>query len=127
MPKIKPEFEIKSYGLYTAWDRNSKLLPKVLKHTLDIQAEIGVEFGFILSVKKGKGETLEYCIDHPPFKDESGEVMAPFEGTYFINSNDFQFFLGDTIWEPVEDKRGEWLLTVSYKGEVVARKSFQLI
>ncbi|MCD8265333.1 MAG: DUF3859 domain-containing protein [Tannerellaceae bacterium] len=53
MPKINPEFTILSYGLYTPWDRNSKELPKVLRHTLDIPAAIDVEFGFILSVKKG--------------------------------------------------------------------------
>lgn len=126
MPKIKPEFTIKSWGLYTAWNRESKELPKIIKHTQEIRAEIGVEFGFILAVKKGKGEMLEFLIEHPPFTDESGEVMPPFEGAYFVNSNDFQFFLGDTVWEPVEDKRGEWVLTVNYRGKEVARKSFYL-
>ena len=52
--------------------------------------------------------------------------MPSFEGSYFINSNDFQFFLGDTVWEPVDDKRGEWILSVRYKDEVSARKTFQL-
>lgn len=127
MPKAKPEFLIKSYGLYTAWDRETKELPKIVKHTLEIPAEIGVEFGFILSVKRAKGEILEYCIEHPPFVDETGEISPPFEGTYFVNSNDFQFFLGDTVWEPVEDKRGTWVLTVRYKGKEVARKQFELI
>lgn len=94
MPKINPEFTILSYGLYTPWDRNSKELPKVLRHTLDIPAAIDVEFGFILSVKKGKGEVLQYCIDHPPFAGDDGEIMPPFEGTYFVNSNDFRFFSG---------------------------------
>lgn len=127
MPRNKPIFEIKSYGLYTAWDRESKALPKIIKHTLEIPAETGVEFGFILSVKKLKGEVLEFRIDHPPFPDETGEIMPPFEGTYFVHSNDFQFFLGDTVWEPIENKRGEWTLTVSYKGKEVARKSFLLV
>jgi len=122
----KPIFEIKSYGLYTAWDRESKALPKIVKHTLDIPAEIGVEFGFVLSVKRLKGEILEFCIEHPLFTDEEGNVMPAFEGTYFVNSNDFQFFLGDTVWEPVEDKRGEWILTVRYEGKEVARKNFRL-
>lgn len=127
MAKQKPEFIIKSYGLYTTWDRTSKTLPKIIKHTLEIPAEIGVEFGFILSVKRAKGELLAYCIDHPDFKDEKGEVMPAFEGSYFVNSNDFQFFLGDTVWEPVADKRGEWVLTVSHKGKEVARKVFLLV
>ncbi|MDH6356449.1 DUF3859 domain-containing protein [Parabacteroides sp. PF5-9] len=126
MPKIKPTFEIKSYGLYTQWDRASKALPKIIRHTLDIPAEIGVEFGFILSVKGGKGESLDFRIDHPPFPDEKGEITPPFEGVYFVNSNDFLFFLGDTVWEPIENKRGEWILSVLYKGKEVARKSFHI-
>ncbi len=127
MPKIRPEFQMISYGIYTAWNRESKELPKIIRHTLEIPAGVGVEFGFILSVKKVKGEVLEFCIEHPPFTDEEGEVMPPFEGTYFVNSNDFRFFLGDTVWEPVEDKKGVWTLTVSYQGKEVARKSFLLI
>lgn len=126
MARLTPEFAIKSYGLYTAWNRNDKSLPKVIKHTLSIPAEVGVEFGFILSVKKAKGEVLFYLINHPPFTDETGQVTPSFEGTYFISSNDFEFFLGDTIWEPVENKRGLWELSVYYKGKEIARKSFLL-
>lgn len=126
MPKIAPVFSIRSYGLYTAWDRESKTLPKIIKHTLDIPAEVGIEFGYILSVKKAKGEVLDFSIEHPPFCDENGEFMPPFVGTYFINSNDFEFFLGDTIWEPVDDKKGIWTLIVSYKGKEVVRKSFNI-
>ena len=111
MPRLKPEFEICSFGLYTAWDRESKELPKIRKHTLEIHAETGVEFGLILSVKKAKGEVLEYRIDHPPFTDEQGNIAPPFEGHYYISSNDFRFFLGDTVWEPVEDKKGIWKLS----------------
>ncbi|MEZ7948661.1 MAG: DUF3859 domain-containing protein [Macellibacteroides fermentans] len=127
MPRLKPEFEICSFGLYTAWDRESKELPKVRKHTLEIIAETGVEFGLILSVKKAKGEVLEYRIDHPPFTDEQGNIAPPFEGTYYISSNDFRFFLGDTVWEPVEDKKGIWKLSVYYKGKEVAGKQFILV
>lgn len=124
MPKSVPTFTILSYGRYTAWDRSSRQLPKIIKHTLDIPLELGVEFGFILSVKRGKGEVLEYVIEHPPFCDEDGVPMPSFEGSYFVNSNDFQFFLGDTVWEPLADKAGLWTLIVRYKGREVARKSF---
>lgn len=127
MPRLKPEFEICSYGLYTAWDRESKLLPKIIKHTLEIEAEPGVEFGFILSVKRAKGEVLEYCIEHPPFTDDMGIKMPPFEGTYYISSNDFRFFIGDTVWEPVENKKGPWTVSVNYKGKKIASKTFLLI
>ncbi|MCD7937239.1 MAG: DUF3859 domain-containing protein [Tannerellaceae bacterium] len=45
-------------------------------------------------------------------------------GTYFINRNDFLFFPGDTLWEPVEDKKGSWTLSVRYKDKVIATKRF---
>lgn len=117
---------MKSYGLYTEWERNSKALPKIIKHTTEIPVEIGVEFGFIISVKKGKGILLDYIIEHPPFNDDKGELSPPFEGSYFVNSNDFEFFLGDTVWEPLEDKAGIWTLSVMYNGKTIAVKSFNL-
>lgn len=126
MPKISPVFSMKSYGLYTEWKRNSKALPKIIKHTTEIPVEIGVEFGFIISVKKGKGILLDYIIEHPPFNDDKGELAPPFEGSYFVNSNDFEFFLGDTVWEPIEDKAGIWTLSVMYNGKIIAVKSFNL-
>jgi len=126
MPKAKPKFAIQSYGLYTPWNRESKELPKIIRHTTDIPVEIGVEFGFILSVKGAKGEMLDFCIQHPPFMDKNGRETPSFDGSYFVNSNDFYFFLGDTVWEPVEDKRGDWVLSVSYNGKEIAGKVFHL-
>lgn len=127
MARKRPEIIIKSYGRYTAWDRTSKELPKVIKHTLDIEAAVGVEFGMILSVKGGKGEMLDYEIKHPPFCNDKGEIEPSFIGSYFVNSNDFLFFLGDTVWEPIDDKLGRWQLTVSHNGQEVARKIFHLV
>lgn len=69
---------------------------------------------------------MEYVIEHPPFCDENGVLTPPFEGTYFVGSNDFQFFLGDTVWEPLADKAGLWTLIVRYKGREVAKKSFYI-
>ena len=124
MPRLKPEFKIKSYGLYTPWNRQSKLLPKIIKHTTQIPASLDVEFGFVLSVKRAKGEMLQYCIDHPPFRNANGDVEPPFEGEYFVSSNDFEFFLGDTLWEPIEDKCGAWHLSVYHNGKEIVKKSF---
>jgi hypothetical protein len=69
---------------------------------------------------------LDFVIDHPPFYDENGDVAAPFEGSYQIRNNPYAFFLGDTIWAPVEDKRGPWTMTVMMDGQDVASKTILL-
>ena len=116
-----------SYGEYSKWDRNSKEVPKILDITTEIKAETGTEFGYVLHIKNGKGEKLTFKIDHPPFNDDEGNLRPPFTGEQFIRTNDFQFYLGDCIWEPMEDKFGKWELTTYYKGKVVANKTFNLI
>ncbi len=124
--KPKPEVEIVSYGKYSNWDRDSKELPELLDLTEVVKAEIDVEFGMIIEIFKAKGRYLDFVIDHPPFKDEYGNIAPPFEGTYQIKSNPFSFFLGDTIWEPVEDKKGPWTMTVFIDYEKVAGKTILL-
>ncbi len=127
MKRRKPEFEVYSYGRYSEWDRESKEIPKILEICTQIKAEIGVEFGYVLRIKKGKGEKITFKIDHPPFKDSQGKIAAPFIGEAYIGSNNYEFFLGDCIWEPVNDKRGKWELTTYFQGKVVANKSFLLV
>ena len=127
MRKRKPVFEIYSFGEYSSWNRESKDIPKILKFATEIEAEIGTEFGYVLHIKQGKGETLDFRIDHPPFKNSQGEIAPPFEGEEFIRTNDYQFYLGDCIWEPLEDKLGEWELTTYHNGTVVAQKVFKII
>jgi len=126
MTKRRPEFRMYSYGEYSKWDRESRDIPQILEFTTEIQATIGTEFGYVLHIRNGKGETIEFQIDHPPFKDESGETAAPFTGEQFIRTNDFQFYLGDCIWEPLEDKLGKWELSTYYMGQLVANKVFML-
>ena len=123
MPKRKPEFEIYTYGIYSKWDRESKDIPKILEITDTIPAQLDIEFGYVLKIRRGKGIKLDFIIDHPPFKDESGNISPPFVGEHYVNSNDWQFFLGDTIWEPIDDKKGKWTLITKYKGQIVAEKS----
>lgn len=126
MRKRKPIFKIYSYGEYSKWDRESKEIPKILDITTEIEATSGTEFGYVLQIKQGKGETIEFRIDHPPFKDESGKVTPPFTGEQFIRTNDYLFYLGDCIWDPPEDKFGVWELTTYHNGKVVANKVFQI-
>jgi hypothetical protein len=126
MAKRKINIELYSFGEYQTWDRQSKSIPKILDITTEIEAEIGTEFGYVLRVKKAKGETLTFRIDHPPFKDDKGVLMPPFTGEQFIRTNDFEFYLGDCVWEPLEDKLGKWELTTWHEGKVVAQKTFVL-
>ncbi|TKG93453.1 DUF3859 domain-containing protein [Puteibacter caeruleilacunae] len=127
MAKSKMTVEMYSYGEYSRWDRESRDLPKLLDITDRIKADIGTEFGYILKIKKGKGERLTFRIDHPPFKDDDGKVRPPFEGEYYVNSNDFEFFLGDCVWEPLEDKLGKWTMTTYHNGKVIAEKTITLV
>lgn len=126
MAKRRPTFKIYSYGEYSKWDRESREIPKILDFTTEIKASIGTEFGYVLHIKNGKGESVQFRIDHPPFLDEKGQVTPPFTGEQFIRTNDFEFYLGDCIWEPLEDKKGKWELTTWYQGKIVANKIFNL-
>ncbi len=127
MKRRKPVFKMSSFGEYSKWERSSKKIPKILNFTTEIEAEIDTEFGYVLHIKQGKGERLTFKIDHPPFKDESGKISPPFTGEQFIRTNDFEFYLGDCVWEPLEDKLGVWELTTYYNGKVVANKVFKLV
>lgn len=125
--KVLPSVEIINFGRYAQWDRGSKELPEFIDLTTSIKAEIDVEFGMIVEILQGKGRFLEYTIEHPPFMDEEGDVALPFTGSYQIRSNPYRFFLGDTIWAPVEDKRGDWNLILKIEGKVVAKKTLSLL
>ena len=126
MARKKFDVEMYSYGKYAEWDRNSKSIPKLLDITDEIEAEEGTEFGYVLRIKKAKGKRIDYRIDHPAFKDETGKVMPPFIGQVIINSNNYEFFLGDCIWAPINDKMGNWTMTTKIDGEIVAQKSIRL-
>lgn len=127
MARKKPEVEIHSYGLYDCWDRDSKELPNLIKITAEIEAILDVEFGYILHIRNGRNGKITFRIDHPPFKDTSGGIAPSFTGELYVKTNDFRFFLGDTVWAPVEDKRGAWRLMTWLDGELVADKTLQLI
>jgi hypothetical protein len=127
MAKRKVVCELFSYGTYTRWDSKSRKLPKLTNVTTNVIVEPGVEFGFVLKLKGAKGKVLSYCIEHPFMYNEHGELMPDFEGECFVNSNDYEFFLGDTVWEPYEQMQGDWTLTTSCEGKILATKKFRLM
>ncbi len=127
MSKRKVNIELYSFGEYTQWDRNNRELPNLVDITETIEAEIGTEFGYVLKIKRGKGKKLEFKIIHPPFKDDKGNIMPDFVGEYYISSNDYSFFLGDCIWEPLEDKLGDWRLITYLDGKIIADKTLKLV
>ena len=116
-----------SHGQYDGWDRESKELPNLVKITTEIETALDVEFGYILRIRNARNSKISFRIEHPPFKDSSGEVSPPFDGELYVKTNDFRFFLGDTIWAPVEDKRGEWQLTTWLDGTKVADKTLTMV
>jgi len=126
MAKRKPEMRIRSWGIYTAWDKASKQLPKLLEITTEIPAEIDIEFGLIVNVKRARNMQVHYSIDHPGILDANGERRPPFDGSVYVRTNDWDFFLGDSIWEPLHDKVGQWNLSVSLEDTIDVTKAFNI-
>jgi hypothetical protein len=126
MAKSKPVFKIKSFGIYNQWSAKEKNLPEIQEFTTNIKAILDVEFGFIINIKKAKGEKIQYCIYHPNIPDNKGTPLPPFDGEVYITNNDWNFYLGDTIWLPIENKLGLWRMTIEFKGVVIAVKKFSL-
>jgi len=127
MAKKKPQVDMHSHGLYDGWDRESKELPNLVKITTEVEAALDVEFGYTLRIRNARNSKITFRIEHPPFKDRSGNTAPPFDGELYVKTNDFRFFLGDTIWAPVEDKKGEWRLTTWLDGKMVADKTLTLV
>jgi len=123
MPKKNIEATIINYGEYKKWDRTSKSLPSLIKICDQVKGELDTEFGMIVEIKGGKGVTISFRVDHPPFKNDKGEIDPPFTGEYFINSNKYTFYLGDCIWEPIDDKIGNWTFTVFFNNQPIAQKT----
>ena len=126
MARRRPEITIETFGIYSKWNSQSDDLPRILDFTTKVQAKIDVEFGFVVSIKGGKNCKLQYCIDHPGILDADGSVRPPFDGFVYVKTNDWQFYLGDTIWEPIDDKLGNWHMTLALEDKVVAEKTFEL-
>ncbi|WP_070967905.1 DUF3859 domain-containing protein [Vibrio sonorensis] len=131
MAKRTPAIEITSFGIYSQWDAKSKQLPKITQFTTDVPADESIEFGFTVNIKRAKGLVLDYCIDHPGILNKKGLVMAPFDGDIHINSNDWDFYLGDTIQLKcpdggLESNLGPWRMTMTLQSKIIAEKTFHV-
>ena len=126
---MKPQtrVDIFSYGIYRRWDPDARELPELKQATTTVPAVPGTEFGFILEFYGARGDWIEFVIDHPPFTDDNGNVLPPFTGHERVRTNEYRFFLGDAVWEPVVDKLGAWRLSCSLQGEEVAVKTFTVV
>lgn len=127
MARSKPEYSISSFGIYHHWDADSKELPDIAEFTTRVPAEIDIEFGFVINIKGAKNKQLHYCIEHPGIRDDQGRVRPPFEGDEYIKTNDWDFYLGDTIWQPIDDKLGNWILWLAVDDKRIAEKTFELV
>ena len=125
--KPLPEIDIISYGVYTRREGETKALPKLLSLTQQIEATPDLEFGIIVEIKKARGRYLDFSIDHPPFKNEEGDIVPSFTGTFRVKYNPFRFFLGETILDPIEDKCGEWKISIFLKEKLLTSKNLFLI
>lgn len=126
MAKRRPEIRIRTFGIYTKWQSSARKLPQIAEVTTRVCAEVDVEFGFVVNVKGAKNQKLSYCIDHPGILDADGNCRLPFEGFVYVKSNDWDFYLGDTIWEPIDDKLGPWRMTVKLDEQTFAEKTIEL-
>lgn len=132
MAKRSAQIQMTSYGIYNTWDSRTKDLPKIQEFTTTIVAQEEVEFGFTVNIKKAKGERMKYCITHPGIINKKGKVLAPFDGEEHVGSNDWTFYLGDTIQllhpvDGLESNLGEWHMVLEMQGNVIAEKTFKVV
>lgn len=118
---------MRTFGIHSKWNGESKELPRFIRSTTTIPARIDVEFGFIVNIKGAKNQELVFCIDHPGIKDERGKTREPFDGSVYVKTNDWNFYLGDTIWDPIDDKLGPWQMWLELDGSVIAEKTFEVV
>ena len=127
MAKRKAEIRLRSYGIYERWDSQEKALPKIKEFTLEVPAVVDIEFGLIVNIKGAKNQLLDFCIDHPGILDAQGVRRDPFDGSEYVITYDWNFYLGDTIWLPLADKLGPWRMTVELGGKTIAEKVFNVV
>lgn len=80
----------------------------------------------LLILKKPKEKSYINCIYHPDIPDNDGKVMLPFDGIEYVKDNNWDFYLGDTLWAPIENKVGDWRMTLELKGKIIADKTFKV-
>lgn len=60
MKRKNPTIILYSFGEYSAWNRESKSIPKILNITTEIKAEPGTEFGYVLLYKTEKRRNVDF-------------------------------------------------------------------
>lgn len=118
---------MRTYGIHTQWQSDSKELPRLVEATTEIPAIVDIEFGFVVKILGAKNRQIDFCIDHPGIRDADGRRRAPFDGSVFVKQNEWDFYLGDTIWEPIDDKLGDWRMWIEIDGKTLAEKTFRVI
>ena len=131
MAKRSAIVELTSYGIYSKCDSKAKHLPKIQEFTTKVPADPDIEFGLIVNIKKAKGQVIEYCIEHPGVLGKKGQVLDLFTGDLHIGSNDWDFYLGDTIQllDPIhgfDSNIGKWRMTIEMSGKLIADKTFDI-
>lgn len=126
MAKFKPVVKMQTYGIHSQWQSKAKDLPTIQEFTTQIPAEVDIEFGFIVNIKKARGAKIQFCIDHPGVLDVNGNKRAAFTGDVHVTNNDWDFYLGDTVWLPIADKCGDWRMNISLDNKVLAEKTFHV-
>ncbi len=127
MARKRPKVSVVSYGLYERFDATARELPKLDRFSTAVPLRLGQEFGYVLNIKHGRGLKIDFEIAHPRVPDRAGVVMTPFRGDQFVRTSDFDFFLGDALWEPLDAMVGEWTLTTRLDGREVARRTFEVL
>lgn len=119
--------KMESYGLYAKWSNRCKELPKFLKFTDSVPLRVESEFGFVLHIKGAKGMAVEYVVEHPKIVGEDGKLMPTFVGEIPIRDNESRVYVGDTLWEPLSDKKGVWRVVAKIEGTVYGDKRFTVV
>lgn len=129
MARQQVSVKVINHGLYDGWNRESKELPRFLKFTTEIPARLDIEFGYILEIKGAKRKKLTFEMYHPlNIHTADGESMPDvFTGEVTIPQNEYRFFLGDTVWKPIDEKLGPWRLKTYIDGKLVADKTLELV
>ncbi len=113
--------EMLSYGRYEGAPQKGEI-PALKEVTDRIPARCGEEFGMVLRVLGGRGHCLDYEIRHPRILNDKGAALPIFRGNVPLLQNDYRVFIGDGLWDPVEDKVGKWTISsevAGYKGPAV--------
>jgi hypothetical protein len=60
------------------------------------------------------------------------KTLAPFDGEIYVRSNDWHFYLGDTIQllcpiNGLESNLGEWRMVLEMQGKTIAEKTFNVV